>query len=190
MRISHLLAIAFMLLACAGCSVFEPLPVSDPNVGGGQIGPANPGSGSDADTGSGIVSPENRSPTSPRPGESGAPTVDLPMVKPGEAVRVGDLTFTIGLLQITQDQVFLEYTVEGLDANYQPLDEPIPPAILLPDGRLIPPIRDEGSGSPGSETVQAVFPAIPTTTDIFLLLVENRWNGEVHTWRIPVSTDR
>lgn len=190
MRISRFLALAFTLLACASCSVFEPLPTSDPNVGGGLIAPSGSGSGSEADTGSGIVSPENRSPTSPRPGESGAPTVDLAMVKPGEPVREGELTFTIGLLQITQDQVFLEYTVEGLAENYQPLDEPIPPAILLPDGRLIPPIRDEGSGSPGSETVQAVFPPIPTTTDIFLLLVENRWNGEVQTWRIPVSTGK
>jgi hypothetical protein len=193
MRIQPLLVILALLL-CASCSVMQPLPTSDsgdPNVGGGQNGPSGSNlGGGGSDTGGGIIAPENQSPTAVRPGASGAPQVDLPLIGPGESIEQGALTFSIGLMEITPDQVFIEYTIDGLGQDYQPLDPPVTPVILLTDGRLLPAIREEGSGSPGSETVQLIFPAVPQGTDLFLLLIENNWNGQPETWRIPVNIGR
>lgn len=186
---NHPILVLIALLLFSGCSVFAPLPPStnsDPNIGGGQV--SSPGSeAGDKDIGGGVAGPENKAPTAVMPGNSGAPTIDLEMIRPGETVKQGNLSFTLGLLRISESRWDLEYTVSGLDAAYLPLDPPVSPAVLLPNGILLPTIRDEGSGSPGSETVTAVFPSIPPETDIFLLLIENRWAGETQTWRVPVS---
>ncbi len=174
-----------------------PLPTqvnNDPNVGGGKAEAAAPlvpePVGEDGDVGGGVAPLEATLPGPSAQGSENAPVVDLPQVRAGEAVEHGAMTFMIGQVQNTPEQFYIEYTISGLGTNYQPPAAHVDPAILLPDGRLLPPISGEGSGSPGSETVQAVFPALPPGTQSFQLVLENQWSGSPETWRVPVNIDR
>lgn len=190
MRILPIVLILVLLL-CTGCSVMAPLPtadLSDPNIGGGKVDPSDPQSpDADGDSGGGIGLPETDLSGLPTVEINRAPVIDLPQAATGKAVQHGDLTLTIGTLQNNAESFSIEFTVSGVSSSSQASAAPVEPAIVLPDGSLLPPISGEGSGEPGRETVLAVFPALPAGTQSFHLVLENQWSGAAETWRVPIS---